>query len=238
MLFLNVFRIVPLVCALFLTCSLSSKIKKAKLDKSVQQEAPSKKPVGLIHALNVHPAELYFNPQGPFAEINQGIIKPCPFVDVVKSCNVYKHFATRARFDVVRLDENLAQNLADLKLQTRGQSKDERDLFLMREVEDLSQMHIFYVLADVRDDEHGYLTDVCSAWRLFLQKDDGARVMPKKIIEIDPDAETRMLFGPDWKDASSHKIAYRVTFPCSLESKKTARTLVFSTPDVESALIW
>ncbi len=176
---------------------------------------------------------------GPLSQINQGVIKAHPFPPVMQSLKFYAQFCTRAFFDVVRCDDDLARGLADLKMHSRGISQEDRDLFLMRELASLAQSEIFYVLADVRDKDHENLMDVCAAWRMFLLIEDGkgTRLTPDKIQEVEFDAETRMLFGPNWRDVTAQKVPYRVTFNRgNIQASKCS--LIFSSPEAEDRMTW
>jgi hypothetical protein len=203
----------------------------------ILEKSTPKKATGLLHRLPKDTTQLYFN-QGPLVGINQAVIKSLPFVPYVQQLKIYSHFSTRALADVVRYDAQLAKGLADLKMQTRGFSDAVRDSFVMRELEDLAQSHIFYVLGDFRDSQHPHLDDPYAAWHVFLQFEDGSRLVPNKVEEIDFDAETRKVFGSDWYKISALKTPYRLTFSRSEGQEHMGCRLIFSAPDIEEALAW
>lgn len=235
MLFSRILRCVFLASAVF--TGVCSALEDSVDTQVILEEAP-RKSTGLFHRLPKSTAQLYFHDKGPLSGINQAVVKHPPFTPVVKKLKMYSQFSTRALADVVRHDAALAKGLADLKQQTRGFSDDARNNFLMRELEELAQSHIFYVLGDFRDAEHPHLEDPCSAWHVFLQFEDGSRLVPSKILEMDFDAETRRVFGPDWYSISALKTPYRITFPFSEEQKNMSCRLIFSAPDLEEALEW
>jgi len=235
MLFSKIVRCVFLASAVFAgECSAF----QDAMDTQVILEENPKKPTGLVHKLPQTTEQLYFHDKGPFSSINQAVVKHLPFIPRVKKLKMYSHFSTRALVDVVRHDEALARGLADLKQQTRGFSDDARNNFLIRELQDLAQSHIFYVLGDFRDAEHPNLQDPSSAWHVFLQFEDGSRLVPSKILEMDFDAETRRVFGSDWYAISALKTPYCITFPLSEGQEKMSCRLIFSAPDLEDAVEW
>lgn len=201
----------------------------------------SPKPTGLLHQIPVDPEELYFHKDGPLAEIHQGITYPHTFPHIAKTCRIYRHFATRGVFNVVKFNENLARDLADLKCRTRGLSKEEGDLYCMREVEELSGAHVFYMLADARDPNNTNLADQNCGWHVLMQVDGGSRIKPTLVTELshsDFDAERRGIFGHDWEEISRAKALYRVTFPRSQDDTGKSCSLIFSAVDVEDRLTW
>lgn len=175
---------------------------------------------------------VYFD-RGPLSELNQGTLKANTFEGAVKTCKLYKQFSTLALFDVVKLDENLVRLLIDKKCETRGWTQQERDLHLMRLLEDVTQSHVFYICADVRDAHHEEMSHENASWRLKL-KEGSSYVTPQKIVEADLDAETLLLFG---STRNEHATIYRVTFDRDPEQQGLT-SLVFSSPLVEDALVW
>lgn len=236
MIIFNYFRVISLMC--LVSCSAVAVSGYKKTTSHVKNSHKKTKSNGLLHTLDaLKVSELYFNTQGPFAEVNQGVVKASPFKNLVRTCKVYEHFITRAIFDVVKLGEKEVQQLADLRAATRGHGKEERDLFVMQELNNLAAYDVFYLLADVRSADHPYLTDTHSAWKMFLQnKETGQNIVPGKIFEVDLEPETRMLFGSDWKNISALKVAYRVEFPRGQEKMGTQKSLVFSAPDLQTSL--
>ena len=198
------------------------KTKGGGLFDNLHQKNPNRP---LMHSL-------YFD-RGPLSEVNQGNTKENTFEGVVKTCKLYKQFSTLALFDVVKLDENLVRLLIDKKCETRGWTQRERDLQLMRMLEDVTQSHIFYVHADIRDGHHEEMSDENASWRLKL-KEGSSVVVPQKIVEADLDAETLLLFG---SHRNEHATTYRVAFARDAQQQGST-SLVFSSPLVEDAVVW
>lgn len=196
---------------------------------------------GLLHRIPLSPTELYFDKRGPLSCINQGVAREHSFPAVARPCKIYKHFATRGLFDVVKYDNHLARLLADLKCKARGISQEESDLFYMREVEELSRCHVFYLLADIRDPNNTSLADPNCGWHMSLQIENGRRARPESITEISPsdfDAERRGLFGPNWDEVAKLKALYRVTFARHEGDESKQCASIFSAPDIEDFLVW
>lgn len=178
--------------------------------------------------------------QGPLSGINQGIPKQNPFGAVAKTCKLYNQFSTLAMFHVVRLDADLAQRLIEKKRDVRGLTESEYVTLLESQIEELSNAHVFYVLADVRGERYQKLHDKNAQWRLALQEQvDMQTVTPYKIIETDFDAETRLLFGDDWQAASAFKVAYKVEFPKTASAQEFKQcSLMISSPLVQDKIVW
>jgi len=178
--------------------------------------------------------------ESPFSGINQGISKKNPFGSVVKTCKLYNQFSTLAMFDVVKLDDDLAQRLIDKKREDRGLSQAEYAEQLANQREVLSRTHVFYVLAEVRGDRYQKLHDKNAQWHLVLsQQADAQTTAPYKITETDFDAETRLLFGDDWQTVSAFKTAYKVEFPKMISMREDAQcSLLISSSLVQDKIVW
>ena len=178
--------------------------------------------------------------RGPFTEANQGVLRQNPFQDLVKTCKLYNQFTTLATFDAVQLDENIVRLLVDKKKEVRCLTQAEADGELDQQLSELAQKHVFYVLADVRADRYEKLTDKKAEWRLGLKEQPSDQpAAPQKITETELDAETRLLFGEDWREASAFKTVYKFEFPRSaVQPHERACALVVSSNLVSDELVW
>ncbi len=208
--------------------------KKNRKISSVAHVKASRKKKGILHgkaAQKVLSDGICFE---------QGMFMHNPFTGIVKSRKLYHQFSTLASFDVVKLDDQIVQDLVDKKSEMRALSQDDRDYELERMREELMKNHILYVLADVRTEHFGDLHDQNTQWRFLLKNQLSAQpVSPSKVVEADPDAETRLLFGENWKKISAFKTLYRVEFPRNEdESAHLSNALILSSPLVRDEIIW
>lgn len=97
-----------------------------------------------------------------------------------------------------------------------------------------------YVLADVRSEKYEKLTDENAQWKLFLKEKYGAQpLIAQKIIQTDLDAETRLLFGENWREVSAFKTLYKFEFPrARLQPHELACSLIVSSPLVSDEIVW
>lgn len=216
--------------------SLGKKQRTQKI-KALEREAKVKK--GFLHVKSKK-MKRFFLAKSPFAEANQGTLRHNPFQSLVRSCKLYHQFATLASFDAVQVDEDLARQLLDKKKEVCCLTQVERDAQLAHLREEILQKHIVYVLADVRSEKYEKLTDENAQWKLFLKEKYGAQpLIAQKIIQTDLDAETRLLFGENWREVSAFKTLYKFEFPrARLQPHELACSLIVSSPLVSDEIVW
>lgn len=127
-----------------------------------------------------------------------------------KNVSIYDQFMTQAIFDVLYLAEPVRMAYVDLHCEKRGLNISTKNKLQAREIELNKHWITFYVLADIRDKKHVALTDINSAWSLFLRFADNTDVAPLSIKEVELEPEYQRLFGPMF---DSFKRSYELKFP-------------------------
>lgn len=162
--------------------------------------------------------------------------------DHVRSKKIYDEFSTIAFFDALMFDESVLNFMVDLKAQKRAMSKSDRDMELMRQLEDLNRWHSFYVLADIRGRDHTGLTDEKPLWSLSFEYEPGKRCAPEEITEVELDPEVASMFGKEIEENMVSKTAYLVRFPRIKpepgQEESSTKSLIFSSVTLEARVSW
>ena len=161
--------------------------------------------------------------------------------DNVRSQTVNEQFETLAKFDALRLSDEVRKTYVEINAEKRGRDEQSKQALLRRQLEENKHWISFYVLADVRDKTHISLTDKNSLWSLYLKFGDGQKVTPISVKEIDLEPEYQFLFGHRF---THFKRSYEVKFPAvdltgkAYSQENTDFKLVISSPSKECELTW
>ncbi len=144
-------------------------------------------------------------PQGRDLEDHRTVI-----YDGLRSKTIYDQFSTAAHFDVLKLSDAVREAYVDINVRQHGKDEQTKEAMLRRQLEENKHWITLYILADIRDKTHVSLTDKNSFWSPFLVFDDGRKVTPISIKEVELEPEYQYLFGHRF---SVFKRSYEVKFP-------------------------
>jgi len=131
----------------------------------------------------------------------------------LRTVRVYNQWSTEAIFDVLWLSEQARRAYVDLYSTRRGKSGVQRKDLLDKELNELQNKIVFYVLADVRAKQNKSLSETNPSWTFFLEA-GGTKIPSSSIQEVELSPEAKALFG-DRSRNPKFKIPYRVEFPAS-----------------------
>lgn len=163
----------------------------------------------------------------------------------LRSSTVNDEFATLAIFDFLWLSDETRIAFVDMNCEKSGRDEQTRQAMLCRQLEENKHWITFYVLADVRDNASGSLSDKDALWSFYLAKEEFLpeteeeknkrlrkrlkrktkeidKLMPISIKEIEIEPEYKFLFGPKFDQFGR---AYKIKFPATnLVGKKYLAT--------------
>ena len=150
---------------------------------------------------------------------------------------VYDQFTIVGEFDVLWLSDEVRKIYTDMHCNRKGKSKEQKNLFLRRQLEETNHFISFYVLS-LND---FILGDIDSRWVISLRV--GSRVFePIDIRPVELFSEYREIFG---KRLSKFKDPYLVVFSAKdlddnfiIDDKTDKISLVFKSIDKEFELVW
>ena len=122
---------------------------------------------------------------------------------------VYDEFETKAAFNALWLSDQLRTSYVDVFAHKRGLDNEAKEELLKRQLEENKFWMSFYVLADIRDKTYVSLSDKNAFWTLYAQLDDGNRLLPELIKEVDLEPEMQLFLG---RAFNLFKAAYLVKF--------------------------
>lgn len=157
---------------------------------------------GCINYTQVSQAEF---PQGEEQELRPEIA-----FHNIRSARVYDEFMTLGIFDALWLSDETRTAFVDLFTRKRGRDERFHDSLLRRELDENSLHVSFFLLADVRGEEHTELDDVDAIWSMYLEAPSGEKVVPASIKKIDVSPEMQSFFSFRF---TRYKTPYEVKFP-------------------------
>ena len=128
----------------------------------------------------------------------------------LRSLTLYEGFETKARFDGLLMSDEIRLVHTALHSERVGQNKEEREGFLLRQLDENNHWISFYLLAEIPDHGHISLTDKNSAWALHLESPNGYRIAPESVKEVELSPDIRVLFG---HRLTPFKKIFQVKFP-------------------------
>lgn len=128
----------------------------------------------------------------------------------LRSLTMYEGFETRARFDSLWMTDEMRLVHTALHSERVGLNQEEREAFLLRQLEENNHWMSFYLLSEIPDHGHISLTDKNSDWSLYLETEAGYRVSPESIKEIELSPDIKAMFG---HRLTTFKKVYHVKFP-------------------------
>lgn len=146
-----------------------------------------------------------------------------------RSVKLYDGFTTKASIDALWKTDELCLVYTSLHSERVGMNPEEREAFLLRQLEENNHWLTFYLLAEIADEGYTSFTDTQSGWSLYLELPTGERIAPESIREVEISPEIRALFGPL---LTPFKKRYCVRFPA-----KTLASQVHLAPGDEVHLI-
>lgn len=114
----------------------------------------------------------------------------------VRTINIHDQFSTLAIFDFLWLSDETRSAYVDMNSTRKGKDEQAKRALLTRQLEENKHWISFYVLADIKDNTDGSLSDKNSPWALYLVSRDGRKVAPSSIKEVELEPEYKFLFGP------------------------------------------
>ncbi len=147
------------------------------------------------------------------SEFPQGVEQKEPSAvagEHLRSCAIYDQFQTLALFDVVWFSDKLKTTYVDMVCKRHGKDNEAREALLRRQLEENKHWITFAFLADIRDKTHVAMSEKDSAWSLYLQLEDGEKVQPVSIKEVELEPEYQIFFGSRF---NLFKKAYMIKFP-------------------------
>jgi hypothetical protein len=126
---------------------------------------------------------------------------------------VYDEFETKAVFNALWLSDALRTAYVDVYSHKRGFADDAKEEMLKRQLEENQHWLSFYLLADIREKTYVSLSDPNAGWNMYAVIDDGKKLVPESIKEVDLEPEYQFFFGRDVFNLL--KAAYLVKFPIS-----------------------
>jgi hypothetical protein len=130
----------------------------------------------------------------------------------LRALNIHDQFSTLAIFDFLWLSDEARSAYVDMNSIRKGKDKQAKHALLTRQLEENKHWITFYVLADIKDNTDGSLSDKNSPWSLYLVSKDDRKVCPNSIKEIEIEPEYKFLFGPKF-DLFGR--IYEVKFPAA-----------------------
>lgn len=130
----------------------------------------------------------------------------------VRTLNIHDQFSTLAIFDFLWLSDETRSAYVDMNSIRKGKDEQAKLALLTRQLEENKHWITFYVLADIKDNTDGSLSDKNSPWGLYLVSKDGRKVAPCSIKEVELEPEYKFLFGPKF-DLFGR--IYEVKFPAA-----------------------
>ena len=115
--------------------------------------------------------------------------------EYLRSMTVYEGFETRAHFDVLWMSDDMHSMYAALHSAKVGHNDNERDAYLVRQLEENNHTITFYLLTEIHDQTHISLSDKNSVWSAHLELANGHKIAPTLVKEVDFEPEMRFLFG-------------------------------------------
>jgi hypothetical protein len=147
----------------------------------------------------------------------------------LRSLTLYEGFETRARFDALWMTDEMRLIHTALHSERVGLNQEEREAFLLRQLEENNHWQSFYLLAEIPDHGHISLTDKNSSWSLYLEAANGYRVAPESVKEVELAPDIKAMFG---HRLTPFKKVFQVKFPA-----KNLNGNYFFNPDDELQLI-
>lgn len=159
----------------------------------------------------------------------------------LRSVSVYNQWETVAHFDALWLSNDTRKEYVTRYCSRRGRSADETEDMLQKDVAKNRETATFYILADVRDKFFPSLSSMTPAWAIHLEMEDGTKVVPKTIKEVDLEPEFVEMFGHRYK-RPKFKLAYEVVFAAKTETLvldfKSPFKMVLSSTDRQCEMKW
>ena len=160
----------------------------------------------------------------------------------LRTSKVYDQFVTQAIFHTLWLSNDVRAAYIDDFSGRRGKQADARDALLKRQLEENRHWISFYVLADLRNRQHVALNDKNAFWTMYIETQDGKKIEPISIKNVDLEPEYQRYFGHRY---TPYKDMYLVRFPAkSLNGKKYLKKdddsfkLMISSPYKKLAVEW
>ena len=128
----------------------------------------------------------------------------------LRSLTLYEGFETRARFDALWMTDEMRLVHTALHSERVGLNQEEREAFLLRQLEENNHWQSLFMLAEIPDHGHISLTDKNSAWSLYLETETGYRISPESVKEVELSPDIKAMFG---HRLTPFKKVFQVRFP-------------------------
>lgn len=175
-------------------------------------------------------------PQGKEKEFDKKVV-----INSLQCKKIYDQFATKAIFDVLYMSDELRTLSTVLYCAQHGKDNNFKSAMLRRQLEENRHWVSFYILSWMPNDLDKQLNDKEATWGMYLEFEDGTKVSPVSIREVDDlPAEIRFYYG---YRVSDYKTPYLVKFPARdgdklyLKNKPNFK-LIMSTVDKECVFKW
>ena len=157
-----------------------------------------------IKTYKLAPSESY---QGKDKEDHRKVVN-----NNLREVKIYNQWETAAMFDVLWMSEETRRAYVDMYCERRGEPVSKHEHMLNNQLSENESEIAFYILADVRDRLHAYLTSPNSAWAMYLDFGMKEKVLPRDITQVELEPEIRSLFGHR-HSKPKFKVSYLVKFP-------------------------
>lgn len=155
----------------------------------------------------------------------------------IRSATAYDQVATRGKFDVLWLSDDVRTMFSQLLATKFGRTEEQKKAFLRRQLEENKHFIAFYVLSL---HEHP-LGDPTSDWTVFLSI-DGKNYAPIEIKSVDLPPEYIFIFG---KKYTRFRVPYSVKFDARtiedlplIDDTTQSISLYFRSVDKELVMTW